>query len=1150
MALTTRQTNLLVQQDWTKIYQTFQSADFTSYDFETLRKTMIDYLRTTYPEDFNDFTDSSEYIALIDVIAFMGQSLAFRADLNARENFIDTAQRQDSVFKLSRLVGYSPKRNVAAQGVLKVNSISTTEQVFDSNGTDLTNLIINWNDSSNENWYEQMTAIFNAGLVNSQIIGKPASSATINNIKTDTYSLSIVPGQTPVYSFNATIENRTMTFEAVSATTTNKDYIYEPTPVPRSIFNILYQNDNLGNNSNNTGFFVFFKQGSLNKIDFSLSENIPNRTVNINFSNINNSDAWLYGTNSQGVANQYWTQVPAVAGTNVAYSQTANRYVYQINTRANDQVDLIFGDGVFANIPQGNFTFYYRQSNGLNYKITPNELSTVNIPISYVSRTGRIETMTLTVSLQYTVTNSSAAESLADVRANAPQQYYTQNRMITGEDYNILPFSLFNSVVKVKAVNRTSSGVSRFLDVLDVTGKYSSTNIFCDDGYLYRDTNSNDAFNFTFETIGDVNEIVYDSIRPILSKEKFTHFRFDATPRYDLTTDAGNAIYWNSRTNVTNASTGQLEASTPADSTTVGTALSIGTGLASPTSRRNMINIGAMIKFVAPSGYFFSAQNTIKLGTAQYQGEKNYIYAAVMNVNTTTKQITLNQHIPDGAIASKVIPTQATDFAVDTKPGLYSNEVTATRLASLIRSYQSFGIRYDLTTATFRIITATNVSNSLTFSLENTGDTTSRALDASWLIKVIYNNNQFTCTSRGLSYIFESVAETTFYYDTNIKVYDSKLARTLHDQISVLKINQAPDSSNAIGQNIIWQIYENIVSSDGYRDPTRVLVTFPDSNNDGVPDDPDLFDTIVNPAVNYASKIVFFKQQVDANNNAFVNTVPVDKTTVVSDYSTLADIKLHGDSYVPGQIFYATGSGLFYSLTSTNPTVISDVLTNYVAYSGRQSLSFQYQHVSPNNRRIDPSPNNIMDLYILTKDYSTGYQAWIRDTSGKVTEPLAPTNEELSSSYSTLNNYKALSDSIVYNPAMFKPLFGSKADTSLQAQFKVVANPNLVTSESEIKSAVVAAINNYFDIDNWDFGETFYFSELSAYLHQALTPLVASIIIVPADPRIQFGAMYQVNADHNEIITSAATVNNVEVIVAITANHLNQTSTANAQLGI
>jgi len=73
---------------------------------------------------------------------------------------------------------------------------------------------------------------------------------------------------------------------------------------------------------------------------------------------------------------------------------------------------------------------------------------------------------------------------------------------------------------------------------------------------------------------------------------------------------------------------------------------------------------------------------------------------------------------------------------------------------------------------------------------------------------------------------------------------------------------------------------------------------------------------------------------------------------------------------------------------------------------------------------------------------------------------------------------------------------------------------------------------------------------LSAYLHHTLNPIVASIIIVPAVPRIQSGAMYQFNADSNEIITSAATVNNVEVITSITATNLNQTTTYNAQLGI
>ena len=146
MATTTRQSTLLVNQDWTKLYQAFREADFQSYDFQTLRKAMIDYLRTYYPEDFNDFLESSEYVALIDLIAFLGQSLAFRTDLNARENFIDTAERRDSVLKLAKLISYNPKRNNAASGFLKITSVSTSEQLYDSDGNNLTNVIVKWNE--------------------------------------------------------------------------------------------------------------------------------------------------------------------------------------------------------------------------------------------------------------------------------------------------------------------------------------------------------------------------------------------------------------------------------------------------------------------------------------------------------------------------------------------------------------------------------------------------------------------------------------------------------------------------------------------------------------------------------------------------------------------------------------------------------------------------------------------------------------------------------------------------------------------------------------------------------------------------------------------------------------------------------------------
>ena len=134
MATSSRQTAIFGVNDWKAIYQTFSQADFKSYDFETIRKSFVDYLRTYYPETFNDYVESSEYIALLDLIAFMGQSLAFRDDLNTRENFIDTAERRDSVIKLTNLISYNPKRNLAGQGYLKISSVQTTEQVKDING--------------------------------------------------------------------------------------------------------------------------------------------------------------------------------------------------------------------------------------------------------------------------------------------------------------------------------------------------------------------------------------------------------------------------------------------------------------------------------------------------------------------------------------------------------------------------------------------------------------------------------------------------------------------------------------------------------------------------------------------------------------------------------------------------------------------------------------------------------------------------------------------------------------------------------------------------------------------------------------------------------------------------------------------------------
>ena len=995
MAQTTRQTNLLVNQDWTKVYQAFTNADFTSYDFETLRGSMINYLKTYYPDTFNDFLESSEYLALIDMIAFLGQSLSFRTDLNARENFIDTAQRRDSILKLARMLAYNPTRTQSASGLLKFDSVSTTENISDSSGINIANTTVYWNDLTNNNWLEQFTTIINATLNTGQAVGKPANSQIINGIQTDEYSISLQNNSLPVAPFTSPIQNTPVSFEAVSATTLGQTYIYENPPVLANKFNILYRNDNNGNNSNNTGFFVYFKQGSLQATNFTIQNAIPNNLVPVNSNNINNTDAWLYGLNVSNGIQTVWKQVPALTGVNVVYNSSTDKNLYQIATRNNDQVTLVFGDGNFANTPQGSFRFYYRTSNGLAYTITPDDLASVVIAFPYISASGTIETLTVTASLKYTVTNATAAQSLASIKSYAPQQYYTQNRMITGEDYNIFPLTTFTSIQKVKAVNRTSSGVSPYLDSLDPSGSFSSTNVFCDDGYISANTTTG-SDTFSFLTTNDIYSAIYNSIIPIISSTEMVNYYYANYPGY-----------LPEYSNVTFVQTGNTTSSSYGNLTYNGNVANIG-----PVATGNLkyVSAGASLQFLTNAN-----------------ANATSFYSSVTNTMGNT-QIDFGMVVPTGSIVNSIIPSFKNDF----------NTTLISTIATQIAAKVSFGLTYDQINQVWKNIPPSSIGT-----------------DTSWLLKFTYNAGLYNIQYKKLTYIFGSAGETKFYYDPTVKVYDSTIGANISDVVKILKINTKPNNTSMMTHDVIWDIYDVITAADGYVQTGNVLVSAPQTQLIGVPDNPDLFKTVAN----------------------------------VATY--------------------------------------------------RDSLYFQYKHNSPSRNRIDPTPINIVDLYILTADYATSYINWLRDTTGMLVEPTLPTTSSLEIAYSNLDNFKAVSDTIIYNSAKFKPLFGAKADPSLQARFQVVINPAVSLTANEVKTQVINAINAYFNINNWNFGDTFYFSELAAYLHTALVPNIASVLIVPANDNLVFGHFFQINAEPWEIITSAATVDNIDIISAVTAAQLN-----------
>ena len=1146
MATTTRQTAIFGVEDWKQIYQTYREADFQSYDFETLRKSFVDYLRLYYPETFNDYIESSEFIALLDVMAFMGQALAFRTDLNTRENYLDTAERRDSVVRLANLVSYTAKRNTAAEGMLKVFDVTTTENVVDYNGVNLSNVTVNWADPTNPDWQEQFTAIVNAALVDTQRVGRPGNRQTILGVRTDEYAVNLVPGFLPVIPYTATIDGVNMPFEAVTATSIGRDYVYEPSPVPSTAFNVLFRSDQLGFSSANTGYFFLFKQGILTNTDFNLAERISNRTVNINVDGVNNTDRWVFQLDNLGNINREWTYVQSVYAA-AAEQTVALRPIYSTTSRSNDQITLVFGDGVFSEIPTGIFRCYTRASNGLQYIINPADMQNVAIPISYTDRNGNLQTITFTCGITQPVTNSQARESIDAIKQRAPARYYTQNRMVNGEDYNLFPYTEYNSIVKSKALNRSSIGTSRYLDLVDNTGKYSSTNTFSSDGAVW-EQNILPTELFTYINRNDIADFVTNTAQPQLDQATMKQFYYANFPRVTINTGTTALSTWNQSTTLANETTGYFRNAIVSATWPNGTPIPVGT---STTSNFKYVQVGSLIQFVAPTingvTYYFDRNNKLQPGTPSKPDERTEIWASaqaiigdgynggVGNLLSGSGPITINNFVPTGAVVQEIIPLFVTDLPT----------ILEQQIAEQMLLFRNFGLGYDSlgtitgTIGNWYLITSTNLDTSAAWSQTTpgaAGNTSGINSDASWLAQFVVQNQNYTVTFRGLAYYFGSVLQTRFFFYDDQLVYDSRTGTVIKDFINVLAMNTKPNSTLPLEGDVYMNIIGQPVESDGYVDDFQVLVSYRDADNDGVPDDPDFFDTIVG-TTSTSGPFVFFQQTVDFDN--LQRYLLVEQDVVNYDYATIDDLELVKSEWSPGQVFYTYNDDAFYllSVSITGARTLVEQ-TGWIAQSGRQQLYFQYRHNSPLTNRIDPGTTNIIDLYVVTLSYYTAYQNWIRDTTGTVIQPDTPTIDELSTAYQGLQDYKMISDNIVLNSVNFKPLFGAKAAQQLKATIKVIKAQNSTASTSEIKSSVVTEMNSYFSIDKWNFGDTFYFSELAAYLHRQLGTIISSVVLVPLDTQKSFGDLYEIRSQPNEIFVNAADITNIDVIDALTSTNL------------
>ena len=89
-------------------------------DFGEIRKNLIDFTKTYFPNTYNDFNESSPGMMFMEMASYVGDVLSFYTDTQLRESLLTTAEEKGNLFNLAAAYGYKPKNVTPATTTLDV----------------------------------------------------------------------------------------------------------------------------------------------------------------------------------------------------------------------------------------------------------------------------------------------------------------------------------------------------------------------------------------------------------------------------------------------------------------------------------------------------------------------------------------------------------------------------------------------------------------------------------------------------------------------------------------------------------------------------------------------------------------------------------------------------------------------------------------------------------------------------------------------------------------------------------------------------------------------------------------------------------------------------------------------------------------------
>ncbi len=93
---------------------------YSSRDFNSLKKSLIDFSKNYFPDTYQDFNETSPGMLFLEMSAYVGDVLSFYTDVTLQESMILFANERQNILNMAQSLGYTPKNRVASNTVLDV----------------------------------------------------------------------------------------------------------------------------------------------------------------------------------------------------------------------------------------------------------------------------------------------------------------------------------------------------------------------------------------------------------------------------------------------------------------------------------------------------------------------------------------------------------------------------------------------------------------------------------------------------------------------------------------------------------------------------------------------------------------------------------------------------------------------------------------------------------------------------------------------------------------------------------------------------------------------------------------------------------------------------------------------------------------------